>query len=60
VSHILRGDGDVFGRSVSVEHWHRNPRRIVVAMVEKDIRFSQEESGGTSVAGALMSVVRKM
>ena len=50
----------MFGRSVSVEHWHRNPRRIVVAVVEKDIRFSQEESGGTSVAGALMLVVRKM
>jgi hypothetical protein len=60
VSYILSGDGDVFGRSVSVEHWHRNPRRIVVAVVEKDIRFSQEKSGGTGVAGGLMSGVRKM
>lgn len=53
-------DGDVFTRSVSVEHWHRIPRHIVVAVVEKDIRFSQEESGGTSVVDGLMSGVRKM
>ena len=50
----------MFTRNVSVEHWHRIPRHIVVAVVEKDIRFSQEESGGTSVADGLMSGVRKM
>jgi hypothetical protein len=60
VSYILRGDGDVFGRSVSVEHWHRNPRRIVVAVVEKDIRFSQERSVGTKATGRLKSGVRRI